>query len=104
MKNHFNILIIDDNEDFSLSLKDILKENGFGIAIAPNRESALSICKERTFSIALIDIKLPDANGLMLVEELSDILPDMEYIVITGHGTIEMAIEAVKKKRLFRLR
>jgi PAS domain S-box-containing protein len=100
MKDYFDILIIDDNIELSLSLKDLLVENGYDVSTAPDRETALEICKERAFSLALIDIKLPDANGLDLVEELSGILPDMEYIVITGYGTIEMAVEAVKKKKI----
>jgi len=100
MKDNFDILIIDDNVELTLSMKDILEENGFGTAIAPDRETAIQICKERAFSLALIDIKLPDADGLELVEELSGMFPDMEFIIITGYGTIEIAAEAVKKKKI----
>jgi PAS domain S-box-containing protein len=100
MKDLFDILIIDDNVELSLSLKDILDENGFGTAIAPDRKTAIQICRERAFGLALIDIKLPDADGLDLVEELSGMLPDMEFIIITGYGTIEIAVEAVKKKKI----
>ena len=100
MKDSFDILIIDDTIELSLTLKDILEENGFGTAIAPDRKTAIGICKKREFGLALIDIKLPDADGLQLVEELSDMLPDMEFIIITGYGTIEIAAEAVKKKKI----
>ena len=77
MKEFFDILIIDDTIELYLSLKDILEENGFRTAIAPDRKTAVRICSEREFSLALIDIKLPDANGLTLVEELSQMLPAM---------------------------
>jgi PAS domain S-box-containing protein len=100
MKENFDILIIDDSVELTLSLGDVLKENGFGTAIAPDRETAIRICRERAFGLALIDIKLPDANGLELVEELSGLIPDMEFIIITGYGTMEIAIEAVKKKKI----
>jgi PAS domain S-box-containing protein len=100
MKDHFEILIIDDTVELSLSLKDILAENGFGTAIAPDRKTAVEICRNSVFDLALIDIKLPDANGLELVEELSGMLPDLEFIVITGYGTIEIAMEAVRKKKI----
>ncbi len=100
MKDLFEILIIDDSVELTLTLKDILEENGFGIAIAPDRKTAIGICKERAFGLALIDIKLPDADGLELLEELSGMLPDMEFIIITGYGTIEIAAEAVRKKKI----
>jgi len=100
MKDQFDILIIDDSVELTLTLKDILEENGFGTVIAPDRKTALGICRKRTFDLALIDLKLPDADGLELVEELSGILPDMEFIIITGYGTIEIAAEAVRKKKI----
>jgi PAS domain S-box-containing protein len=100
MKDLFDILIIDDSVELTLTLKDILEENGFGTAIAPDRKTAIGICKERAFGLALIDIKLPDADGLVLLEELSEMLPDMEFIIITGYGTIEIAAEAVRKKKI----
>jgi PAS domain S-box-containing protein len=100
MNDFFEILIIDDTVEFSESLKDILEENGFGTAIAPDRKTAISICREREFGLAMIDIKLPDANGLELVEELSAMQPNLEFIIITGYGTIEIAVEAVRKKKI----
>jgi PAS domain S-box-containing protein len=100
MKDFFDILIIDDTVELTLSLKDILEENGFGTAIATDRKTAIEICRDRAFGLALIDIKLPDADGLELVEELSGMLPEMEFIIITGYGTIEIAAEAVRKKKI----
>jgi PAS domain S-box-containing protein len=100
MKEFFDILIIDDSVELSVSLKDILEENGYRTSIAPDRKTALRICREKEFSLALIDIKLPDAEGMALVEELSEVLPDMEFIIITGYGTIEIAAEAVRKKKI----
>jgi len=100
MEDHFEILIIDDSVELTLTLKDILEENGFGTTIAPDRKTAIGICRNRTFDLGLIDIKLPDADGLALVEELSGLSPDMEFIIITGYGTIEIAAEAVRKKKI----
>ena len=86
MKDIFDILIIDDTIELSLTLKDILEVNGFKTVIAPDRKSAIAICEQHEFGLALIDIKLPDADGLVLVEELSTMIPDMEFIIITGFG------------------
>ena len=100
MKDIFDILIIDDTIELSLTLKDILEVNGFKTVIAPDRKSAIAICEQHEFGLALIDIKLPDADGLVLVEELSTMIPDMEFIIITGFGTIKIAAEAVKNKKI----
>jgi PAS domain S-box-containing protein len=100
MKKRFEILIIDDMVDLALSMKDILEESGYNVAIAQDRKSAMEICALRSFDLALIDLKLPDSEGLALVEELSSLVHDLEFIIITGFGTIELAAEAVRKKNI----
>jgi PAS domain S-box-containing protein len=100
MKNPFEILIIDDSADFSENLKDILEGKGYGVIIAPDATHAISICRKHEFGLALIDIRLPDSDGMELVEKLSGILPEMEFIIITGYGTMEIAVEAVRQKKI----
>ena len=95
MQKFYNILIIDDNKELAQNLNDILTENGYGTAVAIDGKSAKEHCLKREFDLALVDIKLPDINGLKLVEKLSELLPEMEYIIITGYGTVESAAQAV---------
>lgn len=100
MEKTFDILIVDDNTGLAHNLNDILKENGYSTAVALDGQSAIKLCRKREFSLALVDIKLPDISGLKLTEKLSDSSSAMEYIIITGYSTIDNAIEAVKQKKI----
>ncbi|MCX6245288.1 MAG: PAS domain S-box protein [Bacteroidetes bacterium] len=100
MKDHFEILIIDDSTLFSQNLKDILDEKGYRTVVAHNGKDAVEACRQNIFSLALIDLNLPDYKGMDLVEELSVLQPEMEFIIITGYGTMEIAVEAVRHKKI----
>ncbi|MEE9566575.1 MAG: response regulator [Desulfobacteria bacterium] len=89
MNKKLKILIVDDNTGLAHNLNDILKENGYKTAVALDGQSAIKLCRKREFSLALVDIKLPDISGLKLTEKLSDSSSTMEYIIITGHSTID---------------
>ncbi len=100
MQKRFNILIIDDNRELVQNLTDILDANGFRTAVASDGHSAQKICRKRQFDLALVDIKLPDIDGLRLVEKLTELRPEIEYIIITGHGSLENAVEAVRQRKI----
>ena len=100
MNPPYEILIIDDNVGFAENLKDILIEHHYSVSIAENGLSAIKIIRKKEFDLVLIDINLPDIFGLDLVEKMSGIAPRQEYIIITGHGTLETAVEAVKQKKI----
>ncbi|MCP4691195.1 MAG: PAS domain S-box protein, partial [Desulfobacterales bacterium] len=94
------ILIVDDEVDMALNLKDIFEHQGYGAMIAHDGLGAQNLCAERNFDLGLIDIKLPDARGLDLIKTLSGRSPDMDFILITGHASIDSAIEAVGQKKI----
>ena len=100
MEEKLKMLIVDDNQGFASSLKDILEFKGYNAAIAGDGQIALTLCHEKVFDLALIDIKLPDIPGEKLVAELSELSPIMEYIMITGHASLETAIEAVGQRHI----
>lgn len=100
MQKRFNILIIDDNRKLAQNLTDVFDANGFRTAVASDGHSALKICRKRQFDLALVDIKLPDIDGLRLVEKLTELRSETEYIMITGHGSLENAIEAVRQRKI----
>ena len=100
MKTNFDILIIDDNKELAQNLYDILSENGYKTSIVYDSRSAKDLCCKREFDLALVDMKLPDIDGLKLIEILSVLLPEMEYIIITGYGTVESAAQAVAQKKI----
>jgi two-component system, NtrC family, nitrogen regulation response regulator NtrX len=92
-----DILIIDDEKAIRKTLSEILSYEGYKIEDAENGEEGLKKIKEKTYDVILCDIKMPKVDGMEFLEKARDISPDTPVIMISGHGTIETAVEAVKK-------
>jgi len=90
------ILIIDDDPGALKSLTRVLKRKGYGITTAASGEEALALLKEKPFDLVLTDLLLKQMDGLEVLSAVKKIDPEMEVIVITGHASIETAIEAMK--------
>jgi PAS domain S-box-containing protein len=98
MKKNIDILIVDDDINLASNLQDILKEEGYATALANNGQSALTLCHSKIFDISLVDIKLPDMSGMDLIMKLTEVSPSTEYIIMTGHPSLESAVGAVRQK------
>ncbi len=92
-----NILIIDDEKAIRKTLTEILSYEGYKIEEASDGEDGLKRFKDGSFDAVLCDIKMPKTDGLEFLEKAKEINPDVPIIMISGHGTIETAVEAVKK-------
>ncbi len=92
-----NILIVDDDKGISASLDLIITKSGRTVDIAESAEKSLNKVKNGKFNIALIDIILPDMDGVSLLASLKKIDPDLRCIIITGYASIETAIGALNK-------
>ena len=92
-----NILIIDDEKAIRKTLSEILSYEGYKIEEAGDGEEGLKKFRERTFDVVLCDIKMPKLDGLEFLDRAREANPDVPVIMISGHGTIETAVEAVKK-------
>ncbi|QEC44160.1 sigma-54-dependent transcriptional regulator [Pseudobacter ginsenosidimutans] len=92
-----NILIIDDEKAIRKTLSEILSYEGYKIEEASDGEEGLKKFKERTFDVVLCDIKMPKLDGIEFLDKAREVNPDVPVIMISGHGTIETAVEAVKK-------
>lgn len=92
-----NILIIDDERAIRKTLGEILSYEGYKIEEASDGEEGLKKFKERAFDVVLCDIKMPKMDGLEFLDRAREANPDVPIIMISGHGTIETAVEAVKK-------
>ncbi len=92
-----NILIIDDEKAIRKTLSEILSYEGYKIDDAENGEEGLKKIKEKQYDVVLCDIKMPRIDGIEFLEKAKEISPDTPIIMISGHGTIETAVEAVKK-------
>jgi len=92
-----SILIIDDDENICRTLSLILNKKGYHVETVNKGSKALEKIRERFFNITLIDIKLPDIEGIELISPLKKIQPGMELIMITGQGSMETAIGALNE-------
>ncbi|MFT3945903.1 MAG: sigma-54 dependent transcriptional regulator [Agriterribacter sp.] len=92
-----NILIIDDEKAIRKTLGEILSYEGYKIDEAGDGEEGLKKFKEKTYDVVLCDIKMPKIDGIEFLDKVGEINPDVPVIMISGHGTIETAVEAVKK-------
>ncbi|MBC7828085.1 MAG: sigma-54-dependent Fis family transcriptional regulator [Chitinophagaceae bacterium] len=92
-----NILIIDDEKAIRKTLSEILSYEGYKIEEASDGEEGLKKFKEKAYDVVLCDIKMPKLDGLEFLDKAREANPDVPVIMISGHGTIETAVEAVKK-------
>jgi DNA-binding NtrC family response regulator len=92
-----NVLIVDDDLRMRQLIADILEEEGITPIMAEDGVSAIEILGKKRFDIVLTDMKMPLAGGMAVLEYLHDKNQDTLVIVITGYGTVESAIEAMKK-------
>ena len=96
-KVRIKLLIIDDEKDIRDSLKDILIDEGYEIYLAENALEAKKIKLSQTFNLILLDIWMPDIDGLSLLKEwASNNEINCPVVMMSGHGTIDTAIEATK--------
>jgi two-component system, NtrC family, nitrogen regulation response regulator NtrX len=92
-----NILIIDDEKAIRKTLSEILSYEGYKIEEAGDGEEGLKRFREKTYDVVLCDIKMPKLDGIEFLDKAREANPDVPVIMISGHGTIETAVEAVKK-------
>ncbi|MBN1925061.1 MAG: sigma-54-dependent Fis family transcriptional regulator [Prolixibacteraceae bacterium] len=91
------ILVIDDERAIRNTLKDILEYEKFQVDLAENAYSALVFIKANSYDVVLCDIKMPEMDGLELLPHLVENQPDVPVVMISGHGNIDTAVEAIKK-------
>lgn len=91
------ILIIDDEKSIRKTLGEILTYEGYTIDEAADGEEGLKKFKEKKFDLVLCDIKMPKLDGIEFLERAKELNPDVPVLIISGHGNIETAVDAVKK-------
>lgn len=90
------LMIVDDEKDLLELLVNRLKRKGYEVDFAENAEDAISLLQNQFYDIAIYDIRLPKMDGITLLKETKKIQPEIQVLMLTGHGTIETAIEAMK--------
>ncbi len=92
-----NILVVDDDESVLELLRLRLESANYAPTTALNGEEARNSLKEKAFDLAIVDLKLGEESGIALMEEMHALVPEMPVIILTAHGSIETAVEAMKK-------
>lgn len=90
------ILIVDDEEDLTLGYSRCLMKVGYEVKAASSGEVALELLKQEIFDLVLLDIRLPQLNGMEVLSKALDIDPDLIVIMITAHGTVQSAVDAMR--------
>jgi two-component system NtrC family response regulator len=91
------ILIVDDEKNYLVVLEALLSPEGYEIITADNARSALRLIEESDLDLVLTDMKMPGVSGMELLEQCKKIKPEVPVIMMTAYGTIEMAVQAMKK-------
>ena len=92
-----SILIIDDDRGILGGFKLLLERKGYLIDTAETGSEAIEKVRSRYFNLALIDLRLPDIDGTVLLSEFRELNPEMKKIIITGYSTRENAIESLNQ-------
>jgi two-component system response regulator HydG len=90
------ILIVDDDQDICLLLDKFLSKKGYETSTAQNGASATEILKKDKYDLVLCDFKLPDLNGLELIQKIKVINPEAALLLITGYSDVKVAVKAIK--------
>ncbi|KPJ74046.1 hypothetical protein AMJ52_02040, partial [candidate division TA06 bacterium DG_78] len=91
-----NVLIIEDKASFGDMLKSTLEDAGLTVKLVKRGREALQVFKKEKIEIALIDLRLPDMEGIDLLREFKKFDTDTKCVIMTAFGTIDKAVEAMK--------
>lgn len=90
------VLLVDDEKEFTELLSERLEVRGFKTRVANDGDEAISKLKEENADIVLLDVMMPGKSGIETLKEIKQSWPLVEVIMLTGHGTVETAIEGMK--------
>jgi len=91
-----HVLVVDDEELYRRALERILSRMGLTVSMARDASEALAVVSGQSVDLVLCDVRMPGINGIELVRQLKDLEPDVPSIVITGYGSAEHSVEALR--------
>jgi DNA-binding NtrC family response regulator len=96
-KSNAKVLIVDDEKSIRNTLREILEFQDYEVEEAADGMECVVKIKQNTFDVIILDIKMPKMDGIEALERIQELSPETAVIMISGHGTIDTAVEAVKK-------
>jgi DNA-binding NtrC family response regulator len=97
MSDNYKILILEDDSDFSDFLQKLLILKDFEVFVANRGYDALKYLNSNQVDLALLDVQLPDVDGYWIMDQVKKQFPDLLVIMMTGYGSIDSAVKALKK-------
>jgi len=97
MDKHARILVVDDDESIRNTVKAILEDEGYVVDLAATGTEAIKRTEETAYNVALLDIRLPDMEGVELLKLMKDAVPKIRKIMVTGYPSMQNAITALNK-------
>jgi DNA-binding NtrC family response regulator len=91
-----SVLVVDDEKNIRLTLRETLRGLELDVDTAVNGEEALTMASQQAYDLALLDLKMPGMDGLEALRHLRDLCPGLAVVILTAHGTVETAVEAMK--------
>ena len=95
---HTRILLVDDEADVCVTLGALLERSGYAVTTADSGEQALQLLEQQTFDLLLTDLKMPGIDGIQVLAAAKQRQPDLPVIVLTGHGSLESAIDGLHQQ------
>jgi DNA-binding NtrC family response regulator len=92
-----NVLIIDDERPVLMTLEALLKRHGYQVDTAPTATQGLRLLKSKSPILVLLDLRLPDADGLEMLDRIKSESPGIQVIILTAHDSLHNAIESIKR-------
>ena len=96
MTSPSHILLVDDDERLRVAAAKVLAAQGYRVLVAASGREALDVLRQQAVVLLISDLRLPDLDGIALLKQARELLPDTEVVMITGHGSIEKAVEAMR--------
>jgi CheY-like chemotaxis protein len=91
------VLLVDDEERFRVTLKKMLASQGLAVAAVGSGPEALAELQSQPYDVVLLDIRMPGMDGLETLTEIKKLRPDTEVIMLTGHASMDAALEISKR-------
>jgi len=95
-----NVLVVDDEKNYLVVLEDLLEDEGYSVLTAASGPEAIDIVKTTPVDTVLTDIKMPGMSGIELLEEITDLDPDIPVILMTAYAEVDQAVDAMKRGAL----
>ncbi|NJL04260.1 MAG: response regulator transcription factor [Chloroflexaceae bacterium] len=96
MMTQTRVLIVDDEANIRLTLSTLLTRAGYDVTTAGSGEEAVELLRQQHYALLLVDLKMPGMDGMQVVEHARTITPDTSVIVLTGHGSLESAMDGIR--------